>query len=292
MTDEVSTAELLARARERLQAAGSDRPAWDVEAILAHVLGVLHVGLDERDRERPLSPEARARFLELVQRRAFREPLAYVIERVPFRSLHIAVDRRVLIPRPPTETLIELALDTARERGWTSPRIADICTGSGVVAICLAHELPGASVVATDASADALAVARLNLTRLAALGLADRVRLRHGDLTDPLAGERFEMIVSNPPYVLTGDVDDSRTPEMRHEPRLAFDGGADGLDLVRRLIGGASEHLVPGGLLAIEHGFGQHLPVAELLRAAGFTDVAWRKDVGKVDRVTYGRAPA
>jgi release factor glutamine methyltransferase len=230
-----------------------------------------------------------ARCRVLLQRRLRGEPLAYVTGRVRFRARTFLVDRRVLVPRPATEALIEIALEAVRAAGWPAPRVADICTGSGVVALTLAAEVPSARVVAVDLSDNALAVAATNLARLAPFGIGDRVTLRAGDLLGPLGDEHFEMIVSNPPYIPSPKMA-TLAPEVLREPHLALDGGDDGLVLIRRLVTGARAHLVPGGLLAIEHDVDQHPAVAALMHAAGFVAVQGTRDLGQILRVTSGRA--
>ena len=251
---------------ERFEAARIRIARLEAEALLAHVVGTSLGGLYSL--RSPLEADQLAAFTALVERRLAGEPLAYLLGRVGFRSLRIEVNRRVLVPRPGTETLIDAA-KRAVARLPRPLRIADVATGSGVIALVLASELPEASLVATDLSDDALAVARGNVDRL---GLAGRIELRAGDLLAPLAGERFAMIVSNPPYVPTADL--AALPiEVTHEPRGALDGGADGLDLIRRLVADAPAHLAAGGFLAIEHGLGQSPAIAGILRGAGFTDV-------------------
>jgi release factor glutamine methyltransferase len=202
-------------------------------------------------------------------------------------SLYLAVDARVLNPPPDTETAVEEALERLKERAAeTPPRLADIGTGSGAIALALAKTRPAAQVFAVDVSPDALAVARANAERLA---LA--VTFLEGSLVEPLRGlEPFDLLVANLPYVRAGDIA-GLAAEVRTEPRLALDGGADGLDLVRRLIADAPAVLAPGGALVLEIGDGQAGETAALCRSAGFQDVQARADLGGIERVVSGRRP-
>ncbi len=249
----------------------------DAEVLLAHVLGTTRVGL-YTGFDKPLQEAELAAYRDLVRRRLAGEPVAYLVGRQEFWSLPLRVDARVLIPRRDTETLVEVALRRAPAAG----RIADVATGSGAVALALAKERPAATVVATDVSEDALAVARANAE---ALGLA--VRFVAGDLLAPLAGDTFDLVVGNPPYVRSGDIA-GLAPEVRREPRAALDGGPDGLALVRRLVAAAPAALVPGGVLALEHGFDQGEAVRALFAAAGLADVETARDLGGNERVTSG----
>jgi len=248
----------------------------DAELLLAHVLHTDRVGL-YTGFDKPLLETELAAFRELIRRRLAGEPIAYLVGRQEFWSLPLAVDARVLVPRRDTETLVEVAL----RRAPAATRIADVGTGSGAVALALAKERAGADVVATDASQDALAVARANAE---ALGLP--VRFVAGDLLAPLDGA-FDLIVSNPPYIPTGDLA-GLAPEVGREPRGALDGGPDGLDALRRLVAGAPARLVPGGILAVEHGFDQGERVRALLHAADFEAIETARDLGGNERVTSG----
>jgi release factor glutamine methyltransferase len=250
----------------------------DAEVLLAHVLGktrvALYTGFDQ-----PLEEPELARYRELIKRRLAGEPVAYLVGEQEFWSLPLTVDPRVLIPRRDTETLVEVG----RRAGGR--RLADVATGSGALALALAKELPEAAVVATDLSEDALTVARANVARH---HLEARVELRAGDLLAPLGEETFDLIVSNPPYVRTGELA-GLAPEVKHEPRRALDGGADGLDLLRRLVPGARDRLAEGGTLAVEHGFDQGAAVRALFAAAGYRDVKTTPDLAALERVTEGK---
>jgi release factor glutamine methyltransferase len=252
----------------------------DAEVLLAHALGTTRVGLYTAF-DKPLQDAELGAYRELVRRRLAGEPVAYLVGQQEFWSLPLKVDARVLIPRRDTETLVETAL----RRAPAALRIADVATGSGAVALALAKERPDAAVVATDASEDALAVARAN-----AAALALPVRFVAGDLLAPLAGETFDLIVANPPYVPSGAIA-GLAAEVRREPRAALDGGPDGLALIRPLVAAAPAALAPGGVLAIEHGFDQGEAVRSLFAAAGLADVDTARDLGGNERVTSGRNP-
>jgi release factor glutamine methyltransferase len=269
----VPVREALDSAVVALSAAGVDTPRLDAEVLLASALGVDRLAL-VTDRERRVEGPAVRAFQDAVRRRSVgREPVAYITGLKGFRHLDLHVDARVLIPRPETETLVEAALDLPR-----GARVVDVGTGSGAVALALADERPDLDVVATDTSADALAVARANAARL---GL--EVAFVEGDL---LAGAgAVDAVVSNPPYVA-----DSATlaPEIaRHEPPAALYAGADGLTVIRRLVAAAAAS--PARFVALEVGMGQAADVAGVLRAAGFGSVQTRHDLAGIERVVTGR---
>jgi release factor glutamine methyltransferase len=225
--------------------------------------------------ERDLPQEIAERFAAFVERRAGGEPVAYILGRKEFYGLELAITPAVLIPRPETELLVDIAL----ERRPAS--LLDLGTGSGAIAIALKRHLPAARIVASDASAAALEVARRNCTRH---GVA--IELRHGRWFEPLAGERFEAIVCNPPYVAVGD---RHLAQLPHEPRLALEAGADGLEAIRLIAREAPAHLLPGGWLLLEHGEGQHAAVRALLQAAGLETEAGWPDLAGIPRVAGGR---
>lgn len=229
------------------------------ELLLAGVLGCKRLDL-YLQHDRPLSAEELAEFKTRLRRRARREPLQYIDGTAAFRNLVLRVDPRVLIPRPETEVLVQQVLDWAR--GREALTAVDVGTGSGAVALALATEGPFARVVATDAQAEALAAARENHA-LAAPGAP--VEFRQGDLLAPVRGERFDVVVSNPPYV--GDEERaSLDPEVREwEPASALFAGVGGMDVIRRLVPQAAEALKPGGLLALEIGAAQGAAVARVI---------------------------
>jgi release factor glutamine methyltransferase len=263
---------------------GIASPRLDAELLAAHGLGLSRVQLYTQF-DRPLDASELAGLRELVKRRQAGEPVAYITGRKEFWSLDLAVDARVLIPRPDTETAVEEALE--RLPTDATGRVADVGTGSGAIALALARARPGLAVLASDVSPEALAVARGNAERLA---LA--VTFVEGNLLAPLLPlGPFDLIVANLPYVPTGEVP-GLAAEVRREPALALDGGADGLDLVRRLVADAGEALVPGGALVLEIGAGQAAATAELLAAAGLEDLRIRRDLAGVERVVSGRRPA
>lgn len=275
---------VLAGARARL--AGGDSPALDAEVLLARAL--------RRDRawlhawpETEVAPRDLAGFEALVERRAAGEPIAYILGSREFRSLELEVTPDVLIPRPETELLVEIALGHVRARGLLEPAVLDLGTGSGCIAVALAHELPGARIVALDHDPAALAVAARNAARHG----APDVELVQGLWLDPLEGRAFDVIVANPPYVASADPH-LRRGDLRFEPITALDGGADGLDALRAIAAGAPHHLAPGGLVAVEHGPDQADAVAALFRHEGLVDIDTRPDAAGHPRCTLAHRPA
>lgn len=260
--------ELLAITADFFQKKGIESPRLDAELLLGKVLGLSRIQLYTHF-DQPLQEQELDEFRELVRRRGKREPVAYILGRREFFGREFTVTRDTLVPRPDTEILVEAALRLLKE--YPSERVlrvADICTGTGAIAITIALEMKGrVQVTATDISSGALAVAGINKDKLAA---DESVTLRQGDLFQALApGEKFTGILSNPPYISEGEMV-SLSPEVQAEPSLALCGGRDGLDFYRRLINEASEYLEPGGFLAVEIGSEQGEPVAELARQAGF----------------------
>lgn len=263
-----------------------DSPRLTAEILLAHVLGCDRVRLYV-DIERPLSKQELATLRALIERRLSGEPTQYLTGKREFYGRTFKVDPRVLIPRPETEGLVEAILRSVPKD--TTARLLDLCTGSGCVAVTLAAERPQASVWATDLSKDACALASENAE---ALEVGARVTLREGDLYAPLPpGARFDAIASNPPYIKSGDIDTLQV-EVRREPRLALDGGADGLGIIRRIIAGAPTWLKAGGALAMEIGEEQGPAVAALFEGAGLLDVRVEKDLARLDRIVVGKLPA
>lgn len=231
--------------------------------------------------EDELSDDDAARFEALIAERVRGVPVAYLIGSRGFWSLDLAVTSDVLIPRPETELLVELALQRIPRDAETS--VADLGTGSGAIALALAHERPLARVLACDASAAALAVARANGERM---GIAN-VRFAQGDWYAAVGDAKFALIASNPPYIAVGDAHLARG-DLRFEPALALSSGVDGLDAIRTIIAGAPEHLLDGGWLLLEHGWDQGEAVRALLEVAGFSDVVTHRDLGDRDRVSLG----
>lgn len=273
----------------RFSERGLGTPRLDAELLVAHVLSLPRLQLYVQF-ERPLSPDELAALRALIKRRQAGESVAYLTGRKEFWKLEFAVDARVLVPRPDTETLIEEAIARlgaqAEGEAAAAPRIADVGTGSGALAITLAKLRADAAVFAADVSAAALEVARANGERLGAA-----VTFVEGDLAAPLTAHApFTLIVANLPYIPTGEL--AGLPlDVQTEPALALDGGADGLDLVRRLVADAPSLLASGGALALEIGAGQSEATRALLEAAGFTDVGTRKDLAGTERVVSGRKP-
>jgi release factor glutamine methyltransferase len=280
----------LESAASRLAAAGIATARADAEWLLAGLLGRGRAGLLVVLDEGLPAPLA-ARFETAVARRARREPLQQVLGWEEFRGLRLAVTPDVLVPRPETELLVDWALALLPPGpAAVRPLVMDVGTGSGCIACAIAHERPDAAVVAVDRSAAALAVARANVARH---GLAGRVRLVAGDLLGAVGRGRIDLIVANLPY-LPGPSIAGLEPEVsRHEPRLALDGGPDGLDALRRLVPASAAVLRPGGGLALEtSGPAQAAAVAGLAAAAGFVEVAVRADLAGVGRFVAGRRAA
>ena len=283
-----SIARLLRWASEDLTKRGADSPRLDAELLLCRTLGLDRVQLIMQH-ARPLDDAELALFKRMFVRRRAREPMAYILGGREFYGFEMRVDQRVLVPRPDTEVLVDVALARTSERDMYG-RALDLCTGSGCVAVALGLRRKTWKITGTDVSEAALEVARTNAVRL---GVARNVRFVHGDLYQPFqANQRFELIVSNPPYIPSAEIAELM-PEVRDfEPRLALDGGADGYRVLARVVADAAQHLTPGGVLACELGAGQSDRVAELFEAAGFTDVWRNKDLGGHERVVSGLKPA
>ena len=280
---DLSAASVLRWAVRTLTGALVDTPRLDAELLLCQVLAWPRSRLYAHP-EHTLSESEHANFLRLVRRRCGREPLAYLLGRKEFYGLDFLVDRRVLIPRPETELLVELAIRKLEdiESVRPEPSVADVGTGSGAVAVALAVHIPSIGVHALDVSAEALEVARANCHRH---GVAARVELLSGDLLAPLESA-VDLIVANLPYVTRAELD-ALPPEIStYEPRVALDGGADGLELVRRLLGQAEEYLRPRGGILLEIGAGQGLE-ARTLAARHFPDasIEVHRDLSGLDRV-------
>lgn len=256
----------------------------DARLLLEHVCGCTHTDLIAHS-ERPMDAAHAEEFEALVVRRAAGEPLAYLVGSAWFHGLEFAVTPDVLIPRPDTGVLVDLAVAWAQ--GLERPRIVDLGTGSGIVAILIARLCPGAEVTAVDVSAAALDVARANAARH---GVS--VRFVEGDWFAPLGDKSFDLVVSNPPYVVEGDPHLLLNGLPFEPPHALTDGvaGGDGLACIRRIIDRASRHLQRGGWLLMEHGYNQAVEVRRLLQAAGFTEVSsWRDEAG-IERVSGGRS--
>lgn len=270
---------------KRFTDAGISSARLEAQLLLAHVLRCsrmqLYTGFDK-----PLAEEELTGYRELIKRRLGGEPVAYLLGEHEFWGLPFFIDASVLVPRPDTETVIEVARGARPERAAPC-RVLDLCTGSGAIAVSLAKELPAAQVIATDVSPEAVAIARRNAERNK---VSERVDVRLGDLWDAVAGERFDLIASNPPYIASAVIP-TLSAEVLREPKLALDGGADGLVFYDRICAAARVHLEPGGALVVEHGFDQADAVRERFEAAGFERVTLVHDLGKNPRVTWGIAP-
>ena len=261
---------------------GVDAPRLTAEILLAHVLVCDRVRL-YLDFDKPLAEDELAAFRELVRRRAAGEPTAHLTGKKEFLGRSFRIDARALIPRPETELVAEAALEALPEGGAA----LDLGTGSGCIAVSLALGRPGARVTAVELSPEALEVARSNA---AALGAA--LELVAGDLYRPLPAERrFQVVVSNPPYVPSGDLP-GLSREVRREPRLALDGGPEGLDVLRRVVAGAPAHLVPGGTLVVEIHEGHGDAAVQLCLGAGFASAELRRDFAGLPRYVVARLPA
>jgi release factor glutamine methyltransferase len=257
---------------EAIAASGIDRR--EARLLLAEVCGFSQASLAASPGEE-IPFEVENAFFEFVEKRKAGMPVAYILGRKEFYGLDLSVNPAVLVPRPETELLVDLALER------TAARVLDLGTGSGAVALAIKHARPSCEVVAVDADLAALNVARRNAAKL---NLS--VDFRHGRWFEPVAGERFDLIVSNPPYVAEGD---PHLPALRHEPQSALLGGADGLDCIRDISSGAKAHLAPGGWLLLEHGQGQEAAVRSLLAAAGLESLATWPDLAGIPRISGGK---
>jgi release factor glutamine methyltransferase len=255
----------------------------DAQVLLAHALGRDRAWLVAHRDDALTAAEADA-FFVLAQRRRAGEPVAYLTGVREFWGLPLRVTPAVLIPRPETETLVELALEWLPRAG--APRVLDLGTGSGAIALAIARERPDAQVLATDASPEALAVALENRARLG-IGNATFVE---SDWYAAVVGATFDLVVSNPPYVALADPHLGEG-DLRFEPASALVSGVDGLAALRGIVAGARAHLAPGGALAVEHGYDQAERVQALFRDAGFIGIVARRDLAGIPRVVAGRAP-
>jgi release factor glutamine methyltransferase len=264
--------EALALAVEELEVAGVDTPRLDAEVMLAAVLGTDRAAL-HADPQQMIDLDAAERFDEMVRRRVRREPVAHILGRAHFRQLELIIDHRVLIPRPETEMLVELAEDRQR--------VLDIGTGSGAIALAIAQERAGVTVTGIDSSPGAVEVARANAR---ALGLGAEFLI-----ADLVVGGPYDLVVSNPPYVRDSDWPGLAPEITLYEPEEALLGGPDGLDVIRRLVPAAIEVLRPGGMLAVEVGQGQSRAVEALFERSGLRLLETQRDLARIPRVVRGR---
>lgn len=271
----------------RFERSGIEGARLDAQILLAHVLACPRVGL-YTSFDKPLQDAELAAFRALIQRRLDGEPVAYLTGQQEFWSLPFAVDKRVLVPRPDTETLVQAVLELGETLGGSEKplRVAEIATGSGAVSVSLAHERREWKLVATDLSEEALLVARGNAERNQC---QDRIEFRQGHLCQPLQEERFSILVSNLPYISSEDMK-SLSPEVLCEPKMALWGGVSGLELIDELVSVAQSNLQEQGWVALEHGYDQGEQVREIAIRAGFVDAETRSDLAGRARVTTFRA--
>ena len=272
---------------ERLRKAGVESAQLDMSLIMAEALGTNRLGL-YMDLDRPLNDAERANARAMLARRVAREPIAYILGRKEFYGLEFKVTRDTLIPRPETEHLVETALEwlNARAESLPAPRVVDVGTGSGAIAVAVAHACPRAEVIATDISAPALEIARANAAQH---GVAERIAFHQASLLAALDAP-VDLILSNPPYVPQGDLP-SLAPEVAaFEPHSALFSGADGLDCIRALIAAAPAQLRPGGMLALECGARQAAAIAQLLTdTEHFAPAQIVNDLAGIPRVVAAR---
>ena len=280
----MSLREWLRQSEARLQAGPHpERAQRDAETLLLHLIGRNRAWLlahldDEFGGCKAIG------YSQQIERRLVGEPIQYITGECEFYGLPFCVNRDVLIPRPETEHLVEKVLELVEN--FERLRIVDVGTGSGAIAVALAHKLTSAQVTATDISRAALSVAGGNAERN---GVTERIRFLEGDLLTPVAGERFEFVVSNPPYVADIDRETLAVEVRDYEPELALFAGSNGLDVYERLAPLAFDAVVPGGFVLFEIGYGQGESIAELFAAAGFSEVQFVKDLQGIDRVIAGR---
>ncbi len=280
---EVSTPTIEACLRALRTAFAGDGAAVEARTIVGHVLGLDLTGL-MLGRDRPVEPDVVARMIDLARRRLAGSPVQRVIGEADFFGLAFRLTPATLVPRPDTETLVEAVL--ARLEGVARPVVADLGVGSGAILVALLHARADAIGIATDLSEAALTTARGNAERH---GVAERAGFVRGSYASMLAAGRFDAVVSNPPYIASAVVDRLDRSVRDHDPRLALDGGADGLDAYRRIVVEAGAALKPGGLLAVEIGWDQGESVPALVSAAGYEDVAVLPDLAGRDRVVVAR---
>ncbi len=281
-----SVRRVLAWAAEDLKRRGNEQGRLDAELLLGRVLKLDRIGLIMQA-ERPLSAHELGGFRELFKRRRSGEPVAYLLGEREFYGISLRVDSRVLIPRPDSECLVEVALERTRERSMLGSAL-DLCTGSGCIAIAFARTRPTWNVTACDVSPDALEVARDNAHRTGAIR---NLRLLEGSLFAPVQGQRFDLITANPPYIASAEVAELPPDVRDFEPRLALDGGVDGLDFVRQIAAHAKAAMTPGALLALEVGWDQGEAAQAILTEHGFARVELARDLAGRERVVSGYGP-
>lgn len=287
MTEPWTIARIAAWIARDLAAREVPSPRLEAELLVAHALKLRRLDIFLRH-DQPLSPEELTVIRALVERRRRHEPLAYLTGEREFYGRAFTVDRRVLIPRPETEHLVDAVVAFLRARGEAPSAVLDLCTGSGCIAVTVALAVTHASLDAVDLSPAALDVARLNVARHK---LAERVALYEGSLYKPLGDKRFDVIASNPPYIPSDDIPGLMPDVAQHEPHLALDGGPDGTVVLRALLAGVPSRLNPGGLLAVEVGHDQGAWAVREATAVGLLDARMEKDLAGIPRVLLARAP-
>lgn len=279
----MSAGRLLERGTSELEQIGVPDSRFQAELLLRHALGCSRESLLARLNE-PVSAEASGHFFQLVERRRGRVPVQYVVGTQEFYGLSFRVTPAVLIPRPESEGLVDLAI---AELGSTAePRIVDIGCGSGCIAVAVAHALPEAELVAIDSSPAALAIARENALRH---GVASRIQFLEGDLLEPVPGGGFDAIVSNPPYIPDSELETLEPEVSEHEPRQALSGGEDGLAVIERLLPQSERALRKGGFLFMEIGHGQDERVRELVESAGLQYLRTVPDLAGIPRIVVAK---
>jgi release factor glutamine methyltransferase len=286
VTETWTVARVLSWATDDFRVKGMDSPRLEAELLMAHGLGCDRIRL-VIDAQRPLSPEELAQVKALLKRRRRFEPMAYILGQREFYGRSFEVDTNVLIPRPDTEVLVDVALEVTKGSHLYGSAL-DLCTGSGCVAVTFALERPTWRTWASDIAPGAVAVARRNAARLG----ATEVCFVEGNLFAPLdSALRFDLITANPPYIPEAELATLQPDIREYEPELALTSGTDGLDLIRVIVPKARQHLVPLGILALEVGAGQSQRVVALMHEHGFTNVETRRDLAGRDRVVFGRSP-
>lgn len=279
--------DLLNRSASYLASKGSSSPRLDAEVLLADILDCtriqLYVGFD-----RGLDEKAVDLYRQAIMRRGRREPVAYITGKKEFMGRDLHVSRDVLVPRPETEHMAEIAVDAAK--GMAGSLAVELCCGTGAAGIHFAISVPGSHLVLTDISEGALEVAKKNVEDY---GLTERTQLLLGDLFEALPERflgKFDLMMANPPYISSEEIQGLEPEVAKHEPRLALDGGSDGLDFYRRISKGAGSWMKPGGAIVLEIGSKQAEAVSSMLRHSGFRDVKLHKDLQGFDRVVIATA--
>ena len=283
MTDDLQIGTAWRAVRDRFRAADIDTPELDARLLAEQAFGIDAMGLLNREKD-AATPDSVEALDELAERRLAGEPVARILGHKEFYGLDFELNDATLVPRPETEMLVDLALEAVKP--LPAPTVLDLGTGCGCVAIAILVNAPHAHAVATDLSEAAIAAARINATRH---GVLDRISFRAGSWCAPLLpGETFDVVVSNPPYV-ESDIVEQLQPEVSdHDPRLALDGGEDGLAAYRAIADGVPKRLKPKGQLIVEVGSEQGFEVGAILSSAGFTGIDIRKDLAGLDRVVLG----